>query len=95
MSILAVFVLFMALAVKGAAFPTCQISYKFAKVCSFYNYHQKTCEPWNLSTCRKIKTTLHEHKCPVYKCVSELKTDNLHKRVLFRVNFINIYSSSS
>ena len=49
--------------------PSCQLSFQFNKVCTFYNFYQKTCSPWDLTTCRKVKTTLHEHKCPIYTCV--------------------------
>lgn len=69
-----VFVFFAAIAVHANEFENCQVSYRFAKICSFYNYYQKSCKPWNLATCRKIRTTLHEHKCPVYHCLQTSTT---------------------
>ena len=64
-----IFFLLLGVGVSETLVPTCHVSYKFAKVCPFYNYYQKSCLPWDLSTCRRIKTTLHEHKCPLFTCI--------------------------
>ena len=54
---------------NSVRFPNCKITPVFAKVCTYWNY-KDTCTPWNLETCKKIKTTQFDSKCPKYTCVS-------------------------
>jgi len=47
----------------------CEVSYKFSKICKFYNVDSPSCDKLNLSSCEVTKTSYKERKCPTYFCV--------------------------
>ncbi len=57
----------------STSFPNCKTIYTFSKVCHHYKFELgQECVPWNLTSCKKLKTTYNQFKCPKYICVSFL-----------------------
>lgn len=47
---------------------TCEITYKYAKKCFFYNF-AGDCQPYQIDKCiESSKVTLKESRCPRYSC---------------------------
>jgi len=51
----------------------CQLRFRFARICNFYDFHssraiENGCHPTNLIACDVIKVKKLESKCPFYEC---------------------------
>jgi len=62
----------------------CQLKFRFARICHFYDFHSSSaiengCHPTNLIACPIIKVKKLESKCPVYECKVKAKYFIIYK----------------
>ena len=56
-------------AVQAQSVQQCIQKLGYAKACLYYRF-QGDCQPYQLQFCRPIRITVHDHRCPLYICVS-------------------------